>query len=174
MDESLIDQLINKYEADEQKPKDEVASVESKSVDPGENAQNLSKLTVKGIEILGKAMDRRVGFQDDVFEEGKKELSPFFEKYNLGIGVDSVPYSPELRFGWFIGKLLKSTWLVVQSLKKQDKKKEAQKDGDKREHNVAEPPHAVSSEERPREEPVHDKEGGAASPWFEGDSMGHE
>ncbi|WP_341937195.1 hypothetical protein [Marinimicrobium sp. C2-29] len=165
-----LDQVINRAEAFEREqaqasdwsePEAEPERVQVQGVDPMEAAQNMGESFLRVVEVgVTTFVDQRLRLDDEEIEAGRASLGPAIDKHHLTAGDGRLPYQEEITAGFYLGGLWRRIKRTLTELRAKDKaeakrkqqQEEGQANGDQREHQPQEQPHALSGEQRIREE----------------------
>lgn len=171
-----LEELADQYDTAEQEEAEARAEPDRKQTDAkqSEGAENLATWTVKALELGWSRVDDRLKYNEQVYGEGREKLGPLFGKYGLGVSESQLPNNEEIRAGFWLGALMKKTWLAARALWENDQREKAKKDGNKRKHEAQESPYAIPSEVGAWEEPMSQAQSPYPDDWRAGGDVGHE
>ncbi|WP_245573511.1 hypothetical protein [Marinimicrobium agarilyticum] len=172
-----LDDLADRYDSAEQEETEARAEPDQKQTEsrPTEGAENLAYMTLRAVEFGWSRVDPRLKYTENVYSEGREKLGPVLSKYGLGVSEDQLPNSEEIKAGFWLGALMKKTWLTAKALWENDKReREKQQNGDQREHPAEQSPYAIPGEIRPREESMPQAQSPYSPEGGEGGAMGPE
>lgn len=147
MSDELLEALARKHEAagefSDAPPEPEPESI---AVEPSNDAEEMAAFFIGVTNGVAAIFESRLDLA--IFEEAaREEVAPIVEKYELhqGGAGEAFGFKPEILFGLFAGRYIKTLIKQFKAWRAYDKEKAKKQNGDKREHESQEQAHALSS-----------------------------